>query len=131
MHADQVDDTPITGINVTPIVDVMLVLLVVFIITAQPRVSRAIAVDPPKAVNAGVSPTALLLTIDEADTMRLDGHEVTPEDLTRAAAGARARDPDARAVIRAANRATHGAVVRAMDALKTAGITRIAFAARP
>jgi biopolymer transport protein ExbD len=131
MHADETDGTPITAINVTPLVDVMLVLLVVFIVTAQLKVSRAMAVDPPRAVHAGASTPAFVLTIDQADTMRLEDREVTPADLARAAAAAHARDPDARAVIRAADRATHGAVLRAMDALKAAGISRIAFAARP
>src|SRR5262245_38141470 len=129
---DDLDDRPITGINVTPLVDVTLVLLITFFVTAQLIVARAIAVDPPKAVHANdVALAPLVVTIDEAGTIRVEGRAVNRDELVSIAASLRSRDHGAKAVIRAAEATTHGSVIGAMDALRSAGIEKIAFAIRP
>jgi len=121
----------ITGINVTPLVDVTLVLLIVFLVTAKAIVSQGIPLEVPKAPSAEVVQSVLSVSIDEHGQMTLDGRMITPAELTTAARAAHDGEKPGqptRAVIRASTRAQHGDVVRAIDALRRADVTRIAFA---
>jgi biopolymer transport protein ExbD len=61
---------------------------------------------------------------------RVDGRLVLPAELARLAADAKARDPQAKAVIRATEKTSHGAVVGAMDILRSSGVSRIALAVK-
>jgi biopolymer transport protein TolR len=121
----------ITGINVTPLVDVTLVLLIVFLVTAKVVMSRAIPVDVPQTVNhSDVRDVVLAIGIATDGALTLDGAPMRdPETLERAAkARAGAGAAEARAVIAASKASSHGAVIGAVDALRSAGITKIAFA---
>ncbi len=118
----------ITGINVTPLVDVTLVLLIVFLVTAKTLVAQGIAVQVPQGATSTAVPSTLIVTIDPSDAMSLDGHAVDENALVREARAAKARDPEVKAVIRASSSASHGRVVAAMDALRQADVTKIAFA---
>jgi biopolymer transport protein ExbD len=121
-------DDAITGINVTPLVDVTLVLLVIFMVTATYIVKDAIEVDLPRAAQGGetVGPT-LAFVLDRAGTLYLDGQPVTPEAARAAVRGAVRRSPEARAVIGADRAVTHGAVVELIDLVKGEGLTRFAI----
>jgi biopolymer transport protein ExbD len=126
--ADDGEQRAITGINVTPLVDVTLVLLIVFIVTAKTITSYGLPVDVPRVAGPSVVQATLVVAIDVGGTISLDGRRVDdPDELRRAAAAARARDPNVKAVIRASRSTTHGAVVTAMDALRRADV-RVAFA---
>lgn len=123
-------DSTITGINVTPLVDITLVLLIVFLVTAKVIVSQSIPLDvPPASKTTSATQTTLAITIDRAGAIFVDGRPTASDDeVVRIASEVRVRDKDVRAVIRADAAARHGAVVRAIDDLRYAQVTRIAFA---
>jgi biopolymer transport protein ExbD len=125
-------DAPITAINVTPLVDVMLVLLVIFMITARLGDEHALPLELPKAASGAEIQRVLSVAIDANGARTLDGVPAADDGgLQRAAALARKRHPDVRAVISADRRASHGDVLRALDALRLAGVHKIAFAVEP
>lgn len=122
----------ISGINVTPLVDVTLVLLIIFIVTAKFVVTPAVPIDLPKASQGeGVQVVfSVLLPID--GSILVNGTGVPSETtLTQRARAALADDPQLRAVIQADGAVPHRRVIAVLDALKRAGVSRIAFAALP
>lgn len=122
------DQDEITGINVTPLVDVTLVLLVVFMVTATYVVKEAIEVDLPRAASGGqlVGPT-LAFALDREGTLFLDGAPATAEAARAAVRAAVARSPEARAIISADRAVSHGRVVELIDLVKREGLTRFAM----
>jgi len=122
------DDEAITGINVTPLVDITLVLLIIFMVTASYIVKEAIEVDLPRAASGGetVGPT-LTFAIDKAGALYLDGQPVTREAARAAVRAAVRRSPDARALIGADRAVAHGEVVSLIDLVKTEGLTKFAI----
>src|SRR5215203_3905347 len=119
----------ITGINVTPLVDVTLVLLIVFLVTAKAIVSQGIAVQVPHGATPTAVQSTLVVTIDANGAMSIDGRPIANETILRQEAlAAKTRDRDVKAIIRASSSASHGSVVTAMDALRQADVTKIAFA---
>jgi biopolymer transport protein ExbD len=126
------NDAPITAINVTPLVDVMLVLLVIFMITAKMDEDHALPLDLPEAASGEAAQRILNVAIDADGKRTLDGVALDDDvAFEHAAAAARARHPDVRTIIQADQRASHGAVMRALDRLRLAGIDKIAFAVDP
>lgn len=126
--SDQGDD--ITGINVTPLVDITLVLLIVFMVTAKLVVSQAMPLDLPKAASAGETQTMLTVTIDAAGVLRANDQVIAQDAQLRAlAAGELSRTPDLRAVLSASSRVEHGQVMHVLDVLRGVGISKVAFGA--
>jgi biopolymer transport protein ExbD len=125
-HEDSGDE--ITGINVTPLVDVTLVLLIIFMVTATYVVKEAIAVDLPRAASGGetVGPT-LALALDREGKLFLDGAPATPEAARAAVRAAVARSAEARAIISADRAVSHGRVVEVIDLVKREGLTKFAI----
>jgi biopolymer transport protein ExbD len=122
------DDGLISGINVTPLVDVVLVLLIVFMVTATYIVRAAIEVDLPRAAHGGEAVGTLLSIVVAKDgTTYLDGVRRSEDELVARVREAVARDSDARVVVAADRSAFHGAVVRVIDLAKGAGVTRFAI----
>ncbi|HVW24970.1 MAG TPA: biopolymer transporter ExbD [Polyangiaceae bacterium] len=120
--------TAITGINVTPLVDVTLVLLVIFLVTAKLVVSRAMPMDLPKAATGGEVQRIFSVSV-RADGVTLVDGVATPSDrdfLERARA-ALASDPGVRAVIQADGTVEHRRVMHVLDVLRQAGLSRVAF----
>jgi biopolymer transport protein TolR len=122
-HGDE-----ITGINVTPLVDVTLVLLIIFMVTATYVVKEAIEVDLPRAASGGetVGPT-LAFALDREGQLFLDGAPATPETARAAVRAAVARSGEARALISADRAVSHGRVVEVIDLVKREGLTRFAL----
>ena len=120
----------ITGINVTPLVDITLVLLIVFMVTAKVLASQAIPLPLPRAVTPTSVQSTLAIGIATDGALTLDGVPMADDATLARAAKARTGEgaPDAHAVIAASRAASHGAVIGAIDALRTVGITKIAFA---
>ena len=120
----------ITGINVTPLVDVTLVLLIIFMVTAKLVMSQAMPLDLPKAASASELQTMFTVTIDADGVVQANGvtiHDVkTLRELARAA---QAQTPDLRAVLSASERVNHGVVMHALDVLRQVGVSKVAFAA--
>jgi biopolymer transport protein TolR len=122
------DDDIISGINVTPLVDITLVLLIIFMVTATYIVRASIEVDLPRAAHAGEATGALLSIVVARDgEVFLDGVRRSEAELVARTREAVARDPDARVVIAADRAALHGAVVHVIDVVKGAGVTRFAI----
>jgi biopolymer transport protein ExbD len=122
------DDDLISGINVTPLVDVVLVLLIIFMVTATYIVRAAIEVDLPRAAHGGEAVgTVLSVVVTKANEVFLDGVRLGDEDLVRRTKAAVAKDAETRVIISADKGALHGAVVKVIDLVKGAGATRFAI----
>jgi biopolymer transport protein ExbD len=124
----------ISGINVTPLVDVALVLLIIFLVTARMVVAPNAALKltlPTAASGEQVTPVfAVTLTRDGAT--RVNGRPVTTDaEFLSSARAEHQSHPDLRAVIQADGEVHHARVVKAMDLLSQAGVTQIAFAVQP
>jgi biopolymer transport protein TolR len=125
-------DGIISGINVTPLVDVMLVLLVIFIVTAKIIVTPAVPLDLPHAAHGEEVQVVLSIIVPLRGPLLVDGVPLSSDEAhTEKARAAAARDPDLRAVIQAVGDLPHRRVIRVLDDLKGAGITRVAFGALP
>jgi biopolymer transport protein TolR len=121
-------DETIAAINVTPLVDVTLVLLVIFMVTATYVVKETIEVDLPRAASGGetVGPT-LAFALDREGKLFLDGAPASAELAREAVRAAVARSPEARALISADRAVSHGRVVEVIDLVKREGLTRFAI----
>ena len=122
-------DGPISAINVTPLVDVMLVLLVIFMVTA-PMMQQGVEVRLPKATTAALAGSAeqVVLSIDKSgETFLGAGNRVAIDEIgTRVAAALSNRPPEARKVyIKADTDLAYGRIMVVMGKLHQAGITQI------
>ena len=126
--ASDQDDESITGINVTPLVDVALVLLIIFMVTASYIVKETIEVELPRAAHGGetVQKTFALLVTKEGKSY-LNGVPVDDAGLIEAVRIARGKGEDVQAIVGADKNATHGAVTHLLDVLKGAGVTKFAI----
>jgi biopolymer transport protein TolR len=122
----------ISGINVTPLVDVMLVLLVIFIVTAKIIVTPAVPLDLPHAAHSDEVQVVLSLVVPVRGPVLVNGAvAATDAAVSESARGALATDPELRAVIQADGAVPHRRIVELLDLLKGAGVTRVAFGALP
>ena len=125
------DDDLITDINVTPLVDVILVLLIILMVTATAIVSKTIPMELPKAATGEQTPSTLAVSIDQNGQIFLDTIPTTPEDLRVKVRAAREADEEIRAVIAADGRIAHAKVVQVIDILRQERITKFAINVRP
>jgi biopolymer transport protein ExbD len=126
-------DDGIVGINVTPLVDVVLVLLIIFMVTAKLIVSKQLPLDLPKAASGSEVQTVFSVVLLQDNSIQVDSKTIPNDDaLTPLARAAREKTgPDLRAVIKADSSVTHGRVIHVLDLLKQANISRIAFGVSP
>ena len=120
-------------INVTPMVDVMLVLLIIFMVAA-PLLVTGVAVDLPKtaarALPADIEPISI--TLDTAGRRHIGDEALSDADFaTRLAALHETRGADARVIIRADAKVPYGTVAALLADVTAAGFTRVALANRP
>ncbi len=124
-------DDEITGINVTPLVDVMLVLLIIFMVTATYIVNQSINVNLPTAETSDTSAQSknLAFVIDAKDQLYLNGRPITFEDIPRLIAEEKGKDAPGplNALISADKVTPHGSVVRLIDMVRKHGITDFAI----
>ena len=120
----QNDSDEFSGINVTPMVDVVLVLLVIFMITAPTLYQQAMKVQLPTATQGdGQSKGTLTINLDAAGGITIEDKTYTLEGL---AASLQANKPSA-ALILADKKVEHGKVISLLDVLKGAGIQKFSF----
>lgn len=117
----------IADINIVPLVDIILVVLIIFMVTATNFSSKEIDVELPKA-SSGSGPSAQPLTVQvsAAGLIYLDGKETDVIRLREEAESRLSSNQDLQAVVSADARAPHGAVIQAMDAVKSAGVAKLA-----
>ena len=126
------DDGLIAGINVTPLVDVTLVLLIIFMVTARIIVSQGMPMDLPKAASGEALQQVFSVELSADGKTRVDSSDLpNDEAITALAKTAKAKTADLRAVIRADRKVEHGRVIHVLDLLKRAGVAKIAFAVSP
>ncbi len=122
----------ISGINVTPLVDITLVLLIIFMVTATVIVNAGIKVELPKAASGSdQTKTTLALTLMKDGTLYLNGEKTDDQGVARYIGDALPRNPDLQAVIAADRVVSHGSVVHVIDLVKRAGVRRFAINVDP
>lgn len=122
------DDDLISGINVTPLVDVVLVLLVMFLITAPVLYQSAIKVQLPKAKSGEQSEKSPInFTVSKDGELSWDQQKLSWEELTKRLAQLGPQAGEATALISADQATPHGTVIKLMDALRQAGLSRFAM----
>jgi biopolymer transport protein ExbD len=132
MQTNGDDDGLIQGINVTPLVDVVLVLLIIFMVTAKIIVSQGMPMDLPKAATGEEVQTIFAVELTADGKTRVDSKPVPDDEAVAALArDARIKNKDLRAVIRADKKVEHGRVIHVLDLLKRAQVAKIAFAVAP
>jgi biopolymer transport protein TolR len=122
------DDEGINGINVTPLVDITLVLLIIFMVTASYIVKETIEIELPRAAHGGetTQKTFALLVTREGKSY-LNGVPVDDAGLIAAVRDAQAHGEDVQAIVGADKNATHGMVTHLLDVLKGAGVLKFAI----
>lgn len=123
-------DPPMSDINMTPLIDVMLVLVVIFLITA-PLLASAIRLDLPRsdAAGAGDAGKSVLVVVDKAGQVYLDDKPVSLTALAERMTRLASQDPDTEVQLRADDAVAYGRVVEVIGVAQKAGLGRIGFVA--
>jgi biopolymer transport protein ExbD len=126
------DDRPMAEINMTPLVDVMLVLLIIFMVTA-PLFTHAVRIDLPRARSAPSAdkPQVVTLSIDSAGTLRWNDEVVDEAALTERLTAAAARAPQPEMHLRADRDARYEPIARLLSQVQSAGLNRLAIVTDP
>jgi biopolymer transport protein ExbD len=118
----------ITDINVTPLVDITLVLLIIFMVTTTYIVNPSIKVELPKAASGTEQTrTTLALTLTKEGVLYLNGDPSDDAGLVRTIAAELPKNPDLQAIIAADKVVPHGNVVHLIDLVKRAGVRKFAI----
>src|SRR5688572_3145706 len=126
--SDDDSDRRIVDINVTPLVDITLVLLIIFMVTTTYIVNPSIKVDLPKAATGSDQiKTTLGLTLTKEGAIYLNGDKTDDGGVQRFIAAELPKNPDLQAVIAADKVVPHGSVVHVIDLVKRAGIRKFAI----
>ncbi|BAL97851.1 ExbD/TolR family protein [Rubrivivax gelatinosus] len=123
---------PISDINMTPLIDVMLVLLVIFIVTA-PLLASSLKLDLPAAGASTPSDTPgfVAVALDADGQLYLGEQRASAEEVERALREAGARDPQTEVRLRADRAVPYGQVAGLIDVAQRAGLSRIGFVTEP
>jgi biopolymer transport protein ExbD len=128
----QESEDGIVGINVTPLVDITLVLLIIFMVTAKIIVSNSVPLDLPKAASGTEIQTVFSVVLAADGSSQVDSKPIANDDvLLGLAREAHSKNADLRAVIKADSAVPHGRVIHVLDLLKQASISKIAFGVTP
>ena len=118
---------PIAAINVTPLVDVMLVLLVIMMVSATYIVSQTLKVELPKSSTSdGSTATVAAVTITAEHALLFNKQPVSEQELSTKLRGLVAADRGLTVVVSADAKADHGAVVHVLDLARVEGVTSFA-----
>ena len=127
MSSASVEEDEITGINITPLVDVVLVLLVIFMVTTNYIHSEAVKLSLPQAdtAEAGNPSPSLVFAIDQDSNLYLNNKPLSWADLEKEIAAT--ANADSQVTIKADQLAPHGEVISLIDKLRANGITEFAI----
>jgi len=121
-------DEMITQINIVPLVDIILVVLIIFMITANLIAKQSIDVDLPEAVTGeSTEPTTVALTLTKEGELFLNGSPTDEEGLVSYLPEVLAADPKTQAVIAADQEVSHGRVIQLIDLIRQHGIYKFAL----
>ena len=129
---------PVAEINVVPYIDVTLVLLIIFMVTA-PMLQTGVDVDLPQAETKTIDPSdqfPIIVSIDSAGKLFVDINnqgdiELTDDDLSERVIAALEKAPDNKVLIRGDQKVNYGRVVSVMAALKKAGVPSVGLMTSP
>jgi biopolymer transport protein ExbD len=129
---DDAEARPFTEINVTPLVDVMLVLLIIFMVTA-PMLTTGVALDLPRTAAARLAPPEppLELALQRDGKLILGTEELPADALEPRLAALHAEAPERPLHLRADRGLEYGEVLRVMALVRRAGIGRVALVSQP
>jgi len=128
----QTPNAPVSEINMTPLVDVMLVLLVIFIVTV-PAITHTIGVELPRASAQAAPPPAksVRLSVDAQGQIRWNEQPVSQAELASRLAAAAAQTPQPELEVLGARSVAYESVLQVMAAAQRAGMTRVGFVTEP
>ncbi len=127
-HISPDSDEAITQINVVPLVDIMLVLLIIFMLTASFISTPSIPVKVPKALTSNpTAPASQALVLTIKGDIYYQNHKTDKTALAQALYEAALLNPNLRLVLSADAQVTHGKVVELLDLARQAGVTQIAL----
>ena len=121
------DDEIIADINVTPFVDVSLVLLIIFMVTATYIVAQSIPVDLPEAGTGEDIVTTLAVTVTADGATYIDGKKTDEAGLKSTISKTKQENDDVRVIIAADEKVEHGKVVRIIDIVRKLGVAKFAI----
>ena len=122
------ENEPIANINVTPFVDIILVVLIIFMVTTPMIVKPSLEVQLPKAVSSYDShPFPLTITLNQEGQIDLNGQTITQEQLPQRVRAMSQSNPELQAVISADKDVAHGHVITIIDIVRNAGISKFAI----
>jgi biopolymer transport protein ExbD len=126
------NSSDISEINMTPLVDVMLVLLIIFIITV-PVLTHSVKVDLPRAENTPneIKPDTVNLAVTDTGAVHWNETVVTPEELDQRLQAAALQQPQPEIHLRGARTVAYEHVVQVMAAVQRAGILKLGFVTEP
>lgn len=121
-------DEPISEINVVPLVDIILVVLIIFMVTAPMFMKPSINVNLPKAASGDKStPSKLNISLTVDGKTNLNGSFVTDAEVSTKALEEVVKNPEVQAIISADKDVAHGRVVGLLDIVKAAGVKKFAI----
>ncbi len=121
----------ITGINVTPLVDVVLVLLIIFMATAPLIAKRALTVNVPRAATGERASSSLQVTLTADRKILLEKSAFEMAGLSQELKVRLKLEPELRLTLAAEDGLPYGAVVELLDTIRAAGVKRVALEVRP
>lgn len=125
------EDGIITDINVTPLVDVVLVLLIILMVTATALVAKSLPMELPKAATGESVPTTMAVSLDRKGELFLNQDPVTEAELRKRVSAAVAKNPKLQIVIAANSHIEYREVVHLMDVLRQQKVTKFALKIHP
>src|SRR6185295_16769451 len=127
-HSASQDDDAITGINVTPLVDIMMVLLIIFMVAARLEEPKSVGVELPRAASgADTPPSTLSILIPKEGDVRIDGRAVSLAELETEIRAAGERSAESQAVLAADKSVPYEKVVAVVDVVRKGGIHKLAL----
>jgi biopolymer transport protein ExbD len=118
----------VSGINVTPLVDVCLVLLIILMVSSTYIVAQSLKIQLPKShATDGQADKPATVTLMKTGGLRWNDHDSNEEEIARELKKAADADPETNLVVSADKEVQHGRVVHILDLAKLAGITKFAI----
>ncbi len=126
--SSQQDDDSITGINVTPLVDVTLVLLIIFMVTASFIVAPAVKVELPQVSQADEPPPrSLHFLVDSAGAFYLNERKIEEASILPTIQKEVAKNADVQVLVSADKKVEYGDVIRLLDLVRSGGVKKFAI----